>query len=99
MGITLRSLAALGVIGLHLSVGVVLNAVDSTPPPLDPKYPFRTDHANADLPWYQLKPGEFPPYHSDHRVGGELVEMDYIHRRGVFRTNGSGELVKFTLPP
>jgi len=65
----------------------------------DAKYPFRTDFANQNLPWYRLKPGEFPPYHSDHRVGGELVEADYIHRSGVFRTNGTGELVNFTLPP
>ena len=69
------------------------------PPKVDPNYPFRTDYANEQLPWYQLKPGEFPPHHSDHRVGGELIEADFIHRSGVFRINRTGELVNFTLPP
>ena len=70
-----------------------------TAPKLDPRYPFRTDSANENLPWYQPKPGEFPPHHSDHRVGGELVEADFIHRTGQFRMNRTGELVTFTLPP
>ena len=65
----------------------------------DPQYPFRTDFANANLPWYQLKPGEFPPHHSDHRVSGELVQADFIHRTGQFRTTKTGELVDFTMPP
>jgi hypothetical protein len=68
-------------------------------PKLDPRYPFRTDSANEQLPWYQPKPGEFPPHHSDHRVGGELVEADFIHRTGQFRMNRTGELVTFKLPP
>ena len=29
----------------------------------DARYPFRTDFANANLPWYQPKPLEFPPHH------------------------------------
>ncbi len=66
---------------------------------LDPHYPFRTDWANQQLPWYQVKPGEFPPHHSDHRVGGELIAADYIHRTGVMRRDGSGELMPFTMPP
>ena len=66
---------------------------------VDPNYPFRTDWANAQLPWYQLKPGEFPPHHSDHRVGGELVAVDEIHRTGTFRIDHSGVLVDFTMPP
>ena len=68
-------------------------------PKQDPRYPFRTDSANEQLPWYQVKPGEFPPHHSDHRVGGELVEADFIHRTGQFRMNRTGELVTFKLPP
>jgi hypothetical protein len=68
-------------------------------PKLDPRYPFRTDFANEHLPWYQPKPGEFPPHHSDHRVSGELVAADFIHRSGVFRKSGCGELVNFMLPP
>jgi hypothetical protein len=66
---------------------------------VDPHFPFRTDWANAQLPWYQLKPGEFPPHHSDHRVGGELVACDFIHRTGTFRMDNSGVLVDFTMPP
>jgi len=60
--------------------------------------PYRTDFANERLPWYRLKPGEFPPVHSEHRVGGELVKVDFIHRTGQFRADGGGELVDFTLP-
>jgi hypothetical protein len=68
-------------------------------PKLDPRYPFRTDFANASLPWYQPKPGEFPPHHSDRRISGELVAADFIHRTGQFRTSKTGELVEFTMPP
>jgi hypothetical protein len=67
--------------------------------PADERYAFRTDFANDHLPWYRLKPGEFPPIHSDHRVGGELIEVDFIHRAGVFRLDGMNELVGFTMPP
>ena len=66
---------------------------------LEPKYPFRVGWANEHLPWYQLKPGEFPPHHSDKRIGGELVQADFIHRTGQFRMNKTGELVSFTMPP
>jgi hypothetical protein len=69
------------------------------PAKADPRYPFRTDSANANLPWYQPAPGQFPPHHSDHRVGGELVSSDFIHRRGQFRMSKTGELVDFTMPP
>lgn len=61
--------------------------------------PYRSDTTNERLPWYQLKAGEFPPHGSEHRVDGELVEADFIHRTGQFRTRGSGELVDFTLLP
>ncbi len=64
----------------------------------DPRYPFRTDFANANLPWYQPKMLEFPPHHSDRRISGELVSADFIHRTGQFRTK-TGELVDFTMPP
>jgi hypothetical protein len=65
---------------------------------VDPHYPFRTDWANQQLPWYQPKPLEFPPHHSDHRAGGELIAADYIHRTGMMRM-GNGEIVSFTMPP
>lgn len=65
----------------------------------DPRYPFRTDFANAHLPWYQPKPLEFPPHHSDRRISGELVSADFVHRTGQFRVSQTGELVDFTMPP
>jgi hypothetical protein len=65
----------------------------------DDRYVFRTDFANAHLPWYQPKMLEFPPHHSDRRIGGELVSADYILRKGQFRVSKTGELVNFTMPP
>jgi len=65
----------------------------------DPRFPFRTDFANANLPWYQPKPLEFPPHHSDRRISGELVSVDYVHRSGTFREGKSGELHDFVMPP
>jgi hypothetical protein len=62
-------------------------------------YPFRTDFANPQLPWYQLQPGQFPPLHSAHLVGGELVKVNPAQRTGQFRTDRTGDLVEFTLPP
>ncbi len=72
-------------------------AADS--PKTDARYPFRTDFANAGLPWYQPKPLEFPPHHSDRRINGELVSADFIHRTGQFRASATGELMDFTMPP
>jgi hypothetical protein len=74
-------------------------AVAEDAPKLDARYPFRTDFANANLPWYQPQPREFPPHHSDRRIGGELVSADFIHRIGQFRMSKTGELVEFTMPP
>ena len=65
----------------------------------DPRYPFRTDFANFNLPWYQPKPLEFPPHHSDHRVNGQLISADFIHRKGQFRMSKTGEVVEFVFPP
>ena len=62
-------------------------------------YPFRTDFANEHLPWYRLKPGEFPPLYSAHEVGGELVNRDVLKRSGQFKLDRTGELVNFTMPP
>jgi hypothetical protein len=62
-------------------------------------WPYRTDTANAHLPWYQLRTGEFPPDRSAHRVGGELLEVDAGGRGGRLRLDGGGETVAFTLPP
>ncbi len=77
----------------------VANLSSSSSAADDPQYPFRTDFCNEKLPWYQLKPGEFPPLHSEHRIGGNLVEADFIHRTGQFRSIDTGELVNFKMPP
>ncbi len=68
-------------------------------PKTDSRYAFRTDFANAHLPWYQPKPLEFPPHHSDRRISGELVSVDFVHRTGQFRATKTGELMDFTMPP
>ena len=65
----------------------------------DARYPFRTDFANAHLPWVAPKPLEFPPHHSDRRISGELVSADFVHRTGQFRTSKDGALMDFTMPP
>jgi len=65
----------------------------------DARYPFRTDFANAHLPWYAPKPLEFPPHHSDRRISGEIVSADFIHRTGQFRMSKTGELMDFSMPP
>ena len=56
----------------------------------DTRYAFRTDFANAHLPWYQPKPLEFPPHHSDRRIGGEKAEfgkaiavLDEVRKLGI----------------
>ena len=85
------------VLALLLLAASLLHAADA--PKFDPRYPFRTGFANENLPWYQLKPGVFPPHHSDVRIGGELVQADFIHRTGQFRTNKTGELKSFSMPP
>ncbi len=77
-------------------IGLVAGA---GPAEVDPTVPFRTDLANQDLPWYRLKPGEFPPLHSEHSVAGVLLEADFLHRSGQFRRLDDGVLVDFTLPP
>ncbi len=82
---------------LLLACPLAVNAAG--PAKAEPTFPFRTDSANENLPWYQLKAGEFPPDDSEHRVSGELLEADFIHRAGQFRTDRGGELVDFTLLP
>ncbi|MDR3403707.1 MAG: hypothetical protein P4L99_14510 [Chthoniobacter sp.] len=46
---------------------------------------FRTDGGDEKLPWFQLKPGEFPPEGSAHQIAGELIAFDHINRTGVLR--------------
>jgi hypothetical protein len=47
--------------------------------------PFRTDGGDEKLPWFQLKPAEFPPEGSWHAVSGELISVDHINRTGMIR--------------
>ncbi len=93
--VRLRNLAL--AVSFLANTAAPLLAIDE--PKTDPRYPFRTDFANPGLPWYQPKPLEFPPHHSDRRISGELVTTDFIHRTGQFRTSKAGELVDFTMPP
>src|SRR5262245_1212278 len=46
---------------------------------------FRTDAGASSLPWYSLRPGEFPPPGSAHGVSGELIALDHVNRTGVLR--------------
>jgi len=85
-------------LSLSALLGSALQAADEASK-TDLRYPFRTDFANASLPWYQPKALEFPPHHSDRRVSGELVSADFVHRTGQFRMSKTGELVEFTMPP
>lgn len=55
------------------------------------QFPFRTDYGNEKLPWFQLKQGQEPPPFSEHVVSGALVKA------GQFLTEGTGEVVDFTL--
>jgi hypothetical protein len=89
-----RSLFLLSIALLPVSVSLADDAAKT-----DPRYPFRTDFANANLPWYQPKPLEFPPHHSDRRINGQLISADFIHRTGQFRMSKTGEVVDFVMPP
>src|SRR5688572_17837928 len=62
-------------------------ALSAQPPAkkIDPRFDFRTDSANAHLPWFRLRPGEFPPEGSAHAIGGELIGVDRVNRTGVLR--------------
>src|SRR5271165_668953 len=47
--------------------------------------PYRTDGGDQTLPWFRLKPGEFPPPGSAHAVSGELIALDHVNRSGLLR--------------
>jgi hypothetical protein len=61
------------------------------------QFPFRTDHGNSHLPWYQLKDDVSPPPFSEHLVFGELTHIDGRTGAGRFLTEKTGEPVDFTL--
>lgn len=49
---------------------------------------FRTDsNPDESLPWYQTKPGEFPPEGSAHYFSGELIGVDHVNRTGKLRVD------------
>ncbi len=65
----------------------------------DPRaFPYRTDVANAELPWYRFDPGAFPPAHSQHEVWADLVEVDAAARTARLRSE-RGERLDVRLPP
>ncbi|MES2595947.1 MAG: hypothetical protein V4662_11455 [Verrucomicrobiota bacterium] len=61
------------------------------------QFPFRTDHSNAHLPWYQLNEGVKAPPFSEHLVFGELVSADAKTGTGQFLAERTGEPVNFSL--
>ena len=46
---------------------------------------YRTDNGKEQLPWFQLRAGEFPPEGSAHYIAGELIAVDHVNRKGVLR--------------
>jgi hypothetical protein len=49
---------------------------------------YRTDASTDEsLPWFQLKPGEYPPPNSAHHIAGELISLDHLNRTGVIRAD------------
>lgn len=50
-------------------------------------------------PDYEAQPHQFPPLGSTHRIRGELVRVDFIHRLGEYRDVKTGELRSFQMPP
>ncbi|HWE04437.1 MAG TPA: hypothetical protein VG326_18680 [Tepidisphaeraceae bacterium] len=47
---------------------------------------YRTDgDTNEKVPWFKLKPGEFPPAGSAHAIAGELIAVDHVNRTGAIR--------------
>lgn len=67
---------------------VLAPIVVAQPPPskvVDPKFSFRTDFANGNLPWFKLVPNQFPPPGSAHEIGGELIGIDRVNRTGTLR--------------
>src|SRR6185295_11376243 len=54
---------------------------------VDDPPPFRKDGGDDKLPWFQLKPGEFPPEGASHEISGELIDVDHIARTGTIRVD------------
>ncbi len=63
----------------------------------DPAVPHGFGKRTSSL--VSAKAGRVSPRGSEHRVAGDLVEADFIHRSGQFRSSVTGELVDFALLP
>ena len=61
------------------------------------QFPYRTDHGNRHLPWFQIKEGIVPPSFAEHCVYGALTQVDGVTNSGEFRIEGSDQVVKFTM--
>ena len=61
------------------------------------KYRYRTDYSNRHLPWFQPVEGKPLPVYSEHRMQGELTSVDAETQSGEFKTERTGEVVKFTM--
>lgn len=61
------------------------------------QFPFRTDHGNRHLPWFQVKDRSLPPLYAEHLMFGELTQSDAANQSGQFRIEGSDEVVSFTM--
>jgi hypothetical protein len=60
-------------------------------------FPYRTDHGNRHLPWFQAQEGSPPPLYSEHLMTGDLTAVDSAGQGGEFKCETTGETVKFTL--
>ena len=61
------------------------------------QFPYRTDHGNRELPWFQVREGEPLPMHSEHVMFGDLTDVDAANGSGEFKLEPTGETVSFTL--
>ena len=80
-------------------LGMVAPCAAESAATADARSPARGDIATASTPPYRPKAGEFPPFHTEHRTEGTLLAVDYVHRTGVLRDDGTGDLVDFSMPP
>lgn len=60
-------------------------------------FPYRTDFGNRSLSWFQVEEGVTPPMYSEHLMFGDLTAFDPAAQSGEFKTELTGETVKFTM--
>jgi len=61
------------------------------------QFPYRTDHGNRHLPWFEAKAGSPLPMYSEHLMFGDLTAVDAANQSGEFQAELTGEVVKFTM--